>query len=109
MNALKGHTDAVPMVIATTYLVVINACVNGVSVETESYVKVCMQFKKLLQKIKQQQRVYVILITLYFADINECFTNMDKCSENAYCRNIIGSYQCYCKPGFTGNGIVCTG
>ncbi|XP_019624462.1 PREDICTED: cell wall protein DAN4-like [Branchiostoma belcheri] len=40
-------------------------------------------------------------------DDDEC-SNKDTCSENAYCVNLPGTYQCVCLEGFTGNGTTCT-
>ena len=34
---------------------------------------------------------------------------LDKCSSDAFCNNTKGSYNCTCKPGFTGNGRECKG
>ena len=45
----------------------------------------------------------------YFADINECETGKHHCDSNAFCNNTKGSYNCTCKPGYTGNGVNCTG
>ena len=45
----------------------------------------------------------------YFADINECETEKHHCDSNAYCNNTKGSYNCTCKPGYTGNGVNCKG
>jgi hypothetical protein len=39
-------------------------------------------------------------------DINECDNN--PCSANANCTNRPGGFNCTCKPGYTGNGIVCS-
>lgn len=38
-------------------------------------------------------------------DINECSDNRDKpaCGHNALCKNLPGSYECQCPPGFNGN------
>lgn len=36
-----------------------------------------------------------------FSDINECSTN--PCGENAECTDIVGSFTCSCKEGFTGD------
>uniref|UniRef100_A0A6Q2ZDR1 Latent transforming growth factor beta binding protein 4 n=1 Tax=Esox lucius TaxID=8010 RepID=A0A6Q2ZDR1_ESOLU len=33
-------------------------------------------------------------------DINEC-ANMTVCGENAFCQNLIGTYQCVCDQGYT--------
>ena len=42
-------------------------------------------------------------------DINECDIAENKCSENAICSNVVGSYSCTCKPGFAGDGMSCVG
>ena len=43
---------------------------------------------------------------LYFpTDIDECVHN--QCDDHAYCTNTEGSYDCECKPGYTGNGVTC--
>ena len=44
-----------------------------------------------------------------FLDIDECKTNSHDCNANAYCNNTKGSYHCFCKPGYIGNGRSCTG
>ena len=43
------------------------------------------------------------------SDIDECFNDTDDCSVNATCTNTVGSFECVCLPGFTGDGITCTG
>ena len=45
----------------------------------------------------------------FFLDIDECLRGLHNCSLNAYCNNTKGSYNCTCKPGFTGNGRECKG
>lgn len=42
-------------------------------------------------------------------DIDECGADEFVCDVNANCSNTDGSYNCICKPGFTGNGTSCTG
>ena len=42
-------------------------------------------------------------------DINECETGNDSCHENAQCTNTEGSFTCSCNPGYTGDGIECSG
>ena len=42
-------------------------------------------------------------------DINECELGIDNCSPNERCTNTIGSFECMCLPGFTGDGITCGG
>ena len=37
-------------------------------------------------------------------DINECeATDKQACGNNALCKNLPGSYECHCAPGFNGN------
>ena len=43
------------------------------------------------------------------SDINECNAGTHNCSSNAFCNNTKGSYNCSCKPGYTGDGWTCTG
>ena len=44
--------------------------------------------------------------------MNECKRNQS-CDVNAIsdrcCTNTEGSYVCTCHPGYTGNGLICTG
>ena len=47
---------------------------------------------------------------LFFADINECVTGKHNCDANhTYCNNTKGSFACLCEPGYTGDGLNCTG
>ncbi|XP_058945569.2 uromodulin-like [Pocillopora verrucosa] len=41
-------------------------------------------------------------------DIDECRGSNNVCDDNAYCSNTVGSYNCTCKEGFTGNGHSCS-
>ena len=41
-------------------------------------------------------------------DIDEC-QNLNVCHSDATCLNTPGSYECYCKEGFIGNGKECLG
>ena len=50
-----------------------------------------------------------ILISYVFADIDECTTGIDACAANAKCIDTVGSYDCECYKGFSGNGRNCTG
>ena len=42
-----------------------------------------------------------------FSDIDECISK--PCDTNATCDNFVGSYNCTCKKGYSGDGTTCTG
>ena len=42
-------------------------------------------------------------------DIDECMDGTAVCDSNADCVNELGSYDCVCKDGYTGNGSSCVG
>lgn len=42
-------------------------------------------------------------------DIDECIEEISNCSADAVCNNTKGSYNCICKPGYSGNGQTCKG
>ena len=44
-----------------------------------------------------------------FLEINECSAGTDNCDANADCTNTVGSYNCTCKSGYSGDGVTCTG
>jgi len=41
--------------------------------------------------------------------IDHCATNNGNCSADASCTNSVGSVTCICLPGYTGDGLTCTG
>ena len=43
---------------------------------------------------------------ILFLDTNECLEG-NECDVNANCKNLIGTYECTCKPGFIGDGFSC--
>lgn len=43
-----------------------------------------------------------------FADIDECLSGNNSCDVNADCSNTVGSYNCSCNIGYTGDGFNCT-
>lgn len=46
----------------------------------------------------------------YFTDMNECEPDGENgCSQNAHCTNVIGSYNCKCNEGYSGDGFECEG
>ena len=40
-------------------------------------------------------------------DIIECLRQLDNCSENDVCTDIVGSFECDCFDGYMGNGVNC--
>ena len=49
-------------------------------------------------------------LNFFLSDINECIDNTHNCrKDNALCNNTEGSFNCTCKPGYTGDGYNCTG
>ena len=60
--------------------------------------------------LKMNQIDLIAIYNFHFTDINECETGEHNCNaDHAYCNNTKGSFTCFCKPGFTGNGLNCTG
>ena len=43
------------------------------------------------------------------SDINECGVGIDNCHPNATCTDTVGSFECSCNSGLTGNGVNCLG
>lgn len=43
------------------------------------------------------------------ADADECAEGSDDCHIDALCQNTPNSYNCICKPGYTGDGKQCEG
>ena len=51
-----------------------------------------------------------ILVYVYILlDIDECAADIDTCDTNASCMNVGGSFTCTCNPGYSGDGLTCTG
>ena len=59
------------------------------------------------------QRGKMLMLSLnvkyLFVDFDECAANTDNCDDNAYCNNTVGSFNCTCNSGYTGNGTTCLG
>ena len=43
-----------------------------------------------------------------YVDVNECDEGTDECHSNATCSNTVGSYDCTCVLGYSGDGFNCT-
>ena len=57
----------------------------------------------------QTSLVCLCVTYLTHTDINECELGLDNCFPNARCTNTIGSFECMCLPGLTGDGVTCGG
>ena len=42
-------------------------------------------------------------------DVDECADGTDNCDDNAECTNTPDGFTCACNPGYTGDGVTCTG
>ena len=52
----------------------------------------------------------IAAFTLSPKDVDECRRGLDNCHPNADCFDVPGSFNCSCKPGYTGDGVMnCTG
>lgn len=46
--------------------------------------------------------------TFFVEDYNECLDEKtNDCDQNAICKNTVGSFECFCKVGYAGNGKTC--
>ncbi len=70
----------------------------------------------LIVKVCNINIFYILYILLpfcyfFFKDIDECSERIDNChrTSNATCIDTIGSFECACTSGYTGNGTSCFG
>ena len=82
------------------------ALVNRDSLETGRLVKVVTIVAFFFQRVVKS---FLFIFLFASLDIDECSADTNPCDKNAICANIIGSYSCTCKEGFSGNGTTCEG
>ena len=58
---------------------------------------------------KNNYSINDLKIFFVWTDIDECSTGNNNCARapNGTCTNTIGSYNCSCNPGYTGDGRTC--
>ena len=61
------------------------------------------------QLVPNRMLIIVFLSDSIISDIDECAQNSHTCDINANCKNTVGSYDCQCHQGYSGNGNTCTG
>ena len=49
-----------------------------------------------------------ICVYCFPVDIDECAEGAHVCDSNAICNNTIGSHNCTCTVGYSGNGSSCS-
>ena len=100
MSAKKIQITALRDV--TTLLVVISATVRMDTYWTVIYT--CAMVNNNISCSRNVQCVF----PLCFIDVDECAMETSDCHNNATCSNTIGSYECTCVFGYTGDGFNCT-
>ena len=81
------------------------------SMEMDMIALVCMltSFPLVLELFYNLKLCGFYIYILLLSDIDECQLGTYNCSQYTECKNTIGSYNCTCMTGFSGNGINCTG
>ena len=63
-------------------------------------------------KVRLEVHLSFIIVTFMFVslDIDECSSSsLNDCDINAECTDTIGSFECNCIVGFSGDGTNCSG
>ena len=84
----------------TTQLVVSFVSVIKVTDLTVMDLTVVVSIKVILYSADLTMNVYL--------DIDECSEESDNCHEDATCTNSVGSFDCTCNAGYSGDGVNCT-
>lgn len=103
-----------------TRMVLSHARVTKDLLEMEQFVQVRINIIYLISLLKRFDGkiallcgscvcAFLVVLQLYFPDIDECSLDPSSCDAKASCTNSRGSYSCDCKRGFTGNGTACEG
>ena len=45
----------------------------------------------------------------FILDVDECTDGDHDCNANAKCDNTVGSFNCTCNGGYSGDGVTCAG
>lgn len=53
--------------------------------------------------------VFLLLLFLVLIDIDECTAGSHNCHSSATCNNTVGSFNCTCNNGYSGDGTSCIG
>ena len=51
----------------------------------------------------------MLINTNLFLDLDECSTNSHECAQDKMCVNMLGSYDCVCRPGYVLVDGICVG
>ena len=64
-----------------------------------------------LLKLRKKENFIIFIPETYlnFSDLDECETGSHTCHAQATCCNTLGSFNCYCNAGYSGDGKDCTG
>ena len=73
------------------------------------YITVPMWKMLVLDALVRGILLYSVMsnVMILLADLDECISS--PCHINATCANTKGSFNCVCKPGYTGSGFECDG
>ena len=69
----------------------------------------CRHFISLNLSVRTTYIPHATCFLPILIDINECELRTHTCDSNANCTDTDGSFNCTCREGFEGDGLVCTG
>ena len=52
--------------------------------------------------------IIIHFVGFCFTDVNECVLATHNCDVNANCTNTVGSFNCSCNTGYSGDGVNCS-